>query len=134
MIDEQALRERYSLDAVPIRLGNLASSAKRLGYFSHKAKHESATGQLFEECRWFISWTHDEAEFETQLALAELNTELTAWQSEHAKRKSEESLRSAVNNACAQWSQRLLELSGLLKVNPQTLPREKVFLFDKNPE
>jgi hypothetical protein len=36
MIDEKALKERYLRDGVPVRLGNLASSIKRLGYFIDK--------------------------------------------------------------------------------------------------
>lgn len=123
MIDEKLLSARFVRDAVPVRLGNLASSVKRLGYFIHKAKHEDTIQQLFAECRLFIEWTIAEAEFEIAQALAELKAELTAWQNAYDERKHEEGWRIAINNTCAQWSQRLLELSGLLNVKPETLSR-----------
>lgn len=123
MIDEQLLKERFVRDGVPVRLGNLASSVKRLGYFIHKAKHEDAIQQLFEECRLFIEWTRAEAEFEIAQALGELRAALMIWRHEYAKYKQEENWRNAVNQTCAQWSQRLLELSGLLNVKTDTSPR-----------
>lgn len=121
MIDEQALRERYSRDAVPIRLGNLASSVKRLGYFIHKAKHDDARQQLFAECRLFIQWTLAETEVEIAEALAELQTDLMVWKYGYMMHGQDESWRNEVNQACAQWLQRLLELSGLLNVKPEAL-------------
>lgn len=119
MIDEQLLRERFTRDAVPVRLGNLASSVKRLGYFIHKAKHEDARQQLFAECRLFIEWTLADAEVEIAEALAELQADLMVWKHGYMMRGKDESWRNEVHQTCAQWSQRLLELSGLLNVKTE---------------
>jgi len=48
MIDEKTLKERYLRDAVPTRLGNLASNIKRLGYFIDK-KNSTRVFKIF--CR-----------------------------------------------------------------------------------
>lgn len=123
MIDEQSLKERFTRDAVPVRLGNLASSVKRLGYFILKAKAGNALQQLFAECRLFIAWTLPEVEVEIAEALAELQADLMVWKHGYMMHGKDESWRNEVHQTCAQWSQRLLELSGLLNRKPETAPQ-----------
>jgi len=69
MIDEIELKERYLRDPIPIRLGNLASSVKRVGFLILTKKLEGAAYQLFHECQLFSSWTFSEANFETKTVL-----------------------------------------------------------------
>ena len=115
MIDEKALKERYLRDGVPTRLGNLASSIKRLGYFVGKKKHDATVHQLFQECRFFSEWTAPDASRETQAGLAALQRDLDSWQKQFQNADGDESRRAEINAACEQWSNRILELSGLLK-------------------
>lgn len=114
MTDEAVLQERYLRDTTPRRLGSLASSVKRLGRFISMAEFDRTVHDLAQECRLFARWAASEAEYETSLALQELQTDLEAWQAFYAQRKGDESWRVNTNLACVQWSQRLLELSGLL--------------------
>jgi len=118
MIDEKALKERYLRDAVPARLGNLASSIKRLGYFIGKKKYEARVQELLLECRLFSEWTAPDAEFEIQAALATLQLELKNWQHDFQNTSDADDWRAEINAACEQWSNRILELSGLLKTGP----------------
>lgn len=123
MTDEVILQERYLRDTTPRRLGNLASSVKRLGRFISMSEFDRTVHELAQECRLFARWAASEVEYETSLALRELQTDLETWQKFYAQRKGDENWRASINHACTQWSQRLLELSGLLNVKPETLPR-----------
>jgi hypothetical protein len=125
MIDEKALKERYLRDGIPTRLGNLASSIKRLGYFVGKRKHDATVHQLFQECRFFSAWTAPESTFETKTELEALQSDLEAWQNEFQNANDTELWRAEINAACERWSNRILELSGLLKTGvhaQQSLP------------
>ena len=115
MIDEKTLKERYLRDAVPARLGNLASSIKRLGYFIGKKKYGTTVQNLLLECRLFSEWAAPDAEFETHTALASLQLDLKNWQDYFLTAKEADDWRAEINAACEQWSNRILELSGLLK-------------------
>jgi len=115
MIDEKALKERYLCDAVPTRLGNLASSIKRLGYFVGKKKYDTSVQDLLQECRLFSEWTVPDAGFEIQAALATLQLELKNWQHDFQNTNGADDWRAEINAACERWSNRILELSGLLK-------------------
>jgi len=121
MIHEHALKERYLRDAIPIRLGNLASSIKRLGYFLIKKKYDTTVNQLLQECWLFSNWTAPEADFETKTELAALQFDLERWQNNFQAMNGSEAWREAINAACEQWSNRLLELSGLLKTGRSVL-------------
>ncbi len=123
MIDEVVLQARYLRDTTPRRLGNLASSVKRLGRFISLQEFDRTVYDLAQECRLFAGWAAPEAEYETAVALQDLKNDLTDWQESYAQRKSDESWRADINLACAQWSQRLLELSGLLNVKPEVVSR-----------
>ncbi|MGH7495407.1 MAG: hypothetical protein ACREOO_23870 [bacterium] len=117
MIDAAKLQALHTRDPIPIQLGNLASSVKRLGFLIHTHKSEKSVRQLLQECRSFAGWTFPDADFETQLALADLQIALDNWGKDLEGEKNEEPWRTAVNAACEKWSQKLLELSGLLGTN-----------------
>jgi len=115
MIDEKTLKERYLRDAVPARLGNLASSIKRLGYFMGKKKYDARVQALLQECCSFSEWAAPDAELETRAALASLQLELKNWQKDFRNANGAGDWRAEINAACEKWSIRILELSGLLK-------------------
>jgi len=115
MIDEIKLKELHLRDPIPIRLGNLASSVKRLGYLVHSKKSEKTVYQLFRECKLFSGWTLPDVEFKVKLQLEALQSELENWQQGFHSDNGNELWRAEINAACEQWSNRILELSGLLK-------------------
>ena len=118
MIEEKTLKERYLRDAVPTRLGNLASSIRRLGYFIGKKKYDTPVQDLLQECRLFSEWAAPDAEFETHAALATLQLDLKNWQNDFQNTNGADDWRAEINAACEQWANRILELSGLLKAGP----------------
>jgi len=111
---EPNFKGRYLRDAIPIRIGNLSSSISRLGFFIYKNKFHATVVQLLQECQSFAEWTFPDADFETQLALSNLQADLAGWQDDFENQKNNSDWRAEVNAACEKWSQRLLELSGLL--------------------
>jgi hypothetical protein len=122
MIDEINLKELHLRDPVPIRLGNLASSVKRLGYLIRSKKSEKTIYQLFQECRQFVVWTITEVEFEIEAQLTALQLAIEDWQNNFQTMNGDEKWREEINTACEQWSNRLLELSGLLKTGRSVVP------------
>ncbi len=115
MIDEIKLKELHIRDPIPIRLGNLASSIKRLGYLVYSKKSEKTIYQLFRECKLFSVWTAPDVEFEVKIQLKALQDELENWQQDFHNFNVNEIWRAEINAACERWANRILELSGLLK-------------------
>jgi hypothetical protein len=115
MIDEIKLKELHIRDPIPIRLGNLASSVKRLGYLVYSKKSGKTIYQLFRECWLFSVWTAPDVDFEVKIQLKALQDELENWQQDFHNTNVNEIWRAEINAACEQWAARILELSGLLK-------------------
>lgn len=115
MINETRLRELHLRDAIPIQLGNLASSVKRLGFLVHSQKPRGITEQLFQECQLFAAWTISDANPETRADLEALQVDLAGWQNDLQNGAADDSQRADISAACTRWADRLLEHSGLLK-------------------
>lgn len=115
MINETRLRELHLRDAIPIQLGNLASSVKRLGFLVHSKKPQGITEQLFQECQLFATWTIPGANLETRVDLETLQIDLAGWQYDLQNGAVDDTQRADISAACTRWADRLLEHSGLLK-------------------
>lgn len=115
MINEARLRELHSRDAIPIQLGNLASSVKRLGFLVHSQKPRGITEQLFQECQLFAAWTIPDANPETRADLEALQVDLATWQNNFQNGAADDTQRADISAACTRWAECLLEHSGLLK-------------------
>jgi hypothetical protein len=64
---------------------------------------------------FFFEWTAPDASGETQVGLAALQRDLDSWQKQFQNANNDELWRTEINAACERWSNRLLDLSGLLK-------------------
>lgn len=115
MSDIAERKERYMRDPLPIRLGGLAANLARVKSFSKNHENQNAVFDLFEESKHFIEWTAQDAEMRTTLELIELQLQIATWQQKWQKNWNDPNIRDAVAQASAEWSQRLLERSGLLK-------------------
>lgn len=115
MTNETRLRELHLRDAIPIQLGNLASSVKRLGFLVHSQKPEGIIEQLFQECQLFATWTMPEASPETRADLEALQVDLAGWKHNLQNGATDDTQRADISAACTRWAERLLEHSGLLK-------------------
>jgi hypothetical protein len=116
----QARKERYLRDALPARLGNLASNLSRLKSFARHTSMGDAARKVAHESQHFIEWTATEAEPEVQAELIELQKLLAGWQSECDEIWADDERRESVAAQADVWAKRILEKSGLLSpvVNP----------------
>jgi hypothetical protein len=112
-----AKKERYLRDHLPIRLGNLASNLARIDSISkHPTLGESASKVVIES-KLFIEWTAAEASLSQQVELLELQRMLARWGLAWDEIWNDSERRSLVAAEARQWSNRVLELSGLLQTS-----------------
>jgi hypothetical protein len=107
------IRERYLQDGVDIRLGGLAANLARIGSFSRRPEHSDAVSRLIRESALFIEWTAADAPAESLGELAELQRVLSNWYQRWSDVWADASQRADVGEVAAQWSARVLALSGL---------------------
>lgn len=112
-----AIRERYMRDGLEIRLGGLAANLARLASFSRGMKHHGSIGHLIEESKWFIEWNGPDAPQELQAELVELQIRLAVWHRSWQQGSLEGDRLDEMIAQARAWSDRLLERSGLLKVD-----------------
>jgi hypothetical protein len=105
----QRVRERYLRDPVPVRLGGLAADLARIASFAENPKNRAAVASLFEEGKHFAEWAAPDAPIETQAILADVQVWLALWQRRWLAGRRDREMRDEAK----QWSDRLLELSGL---------------------
>lgn len=110
-----AIRERYLRDGLEIRLGGLAANLARLASFSGRMKHHGSVEYLLEESKWFIEWNVPDASLEMQAELVELQIQLAVWHRAWQQGRMEGDLLHDMIAQARAWSDRVLELSGLLK-------------------
>lgn len=114
MKNQGVVYERYMRDPLPVRLGGLAADLARIQSFSDHAGHKDVIESMLEESRFFIEWTAPDAELEKQIALVELQRQLTRWQRSWAHIWADPARRAAVAEQAGVWSERVLGMSGLL--------------------
>ena len=114
MINAQVKKERFLRDPIPVRLGGLAANLARVDSFSQNPANQAAVFDLFEESKHFIEWTAAETEIDTAVDLVELQLQIAIWQRNWHKTWNDVRLRQSVAKTSSNWSQRLLERSGLL--------------------
>ena len=114
MRDWSAVRERYMRDELPIRLGGLAANLARLSTAAKVPLQQHLADNLLDESKWFIEWTAAEAEIDAAAQLVVLQLQLASWQSKLEEHWSDFSNRSRIAEQAQTWSDRVLELSGLL--------------------
>jgi len=114
MTNGPGVRERYLRDSLPIRLGGLAANLARVRSFSDHPAHREVVVRLLEESKWFIEWTAPDAPSGTQATLVECQRRLARWQLAWARIWSDPRQRAEMAEQAALWSQRVLEISGLM--------------------
>ncbi|MFQ5883377.1 MAG: hypothetical protein ACE5I9_13070 [Candidatus Methylomirabilales bacterium] len=115
MKDWKAIRERYLRDELAVRLGGLAANLSRIKSFATHDASREAVESMIDESKFFIEWTAAEAEVNTAAELVELQIQLARWQYNWARMWHNSVLRSKLAEESAAWSQRVLEMSGLLR-------------------
>ena len=113
-------RSRYLQDNLPIRLGGLAANLSRVASFSKHAGVRDVVSSILLESRWFIEWTAKEFEISKAAELMDLQRQLTRWDLESEQNWHDENWRNSLADKASQWSQRILEMSGLLSTSTRS--------------
>jgi hypothetical protein len=108
MRDLKRMRERYLRDERRVRMGNLASSLLRLSNWVRIRQKDEAIIDLMREIAWFMEWNEDFASVE----LADMQREICRWR----RIWPVEEARTILALRALQMSNRILELSGLVKL------------------
>ena len=115
MKDWKAIQERYLRDTLPVRLGGLAANLARINSFSDHPDHRGVVEGILDESKFFIEWTASEAGLELQAELVQLQLQLACWQLNWKRIWNDPVERAAVAGKACTWSERVLEMSGLLR-------------------
>jgi len=111
MISIHDLRARFESDPVPLQWGAIASDLARLSAIVQSGDIHSLFFQnVLNEAKLFTEWLAPEVDFEGQATILSLQRWLSKWP---ASGGSEESSRQ-VEKEAEEWSERILNLSGLL--------------------
>ena len=108
---QEAVRERYLRDPLPIRLGGLAADLARIASCVEDSQDRDAVASLLEESKYFAEWAAMRAPVETQAVLAELQVLLALWHRRWLIGQSEPRMQEEARR----WSDQLLEMSGLIQ-------------------
>ncbi len=111
------LKERYLQGQLPIRLGNLASNLARIKSPSQNAANGELIKNLLQESKLFIEWTAQDAEIEIAAELVESKIQLACWQYSWAGILEDAQQRMRVGEQGRIWSEKVLNMSGLLVVS-----------------
>ena len=114
MRDWTAIRERYLRDGLPTRLGGLAANLGRIKSFASHSANREVVESLMDESKLFIEWTVAEAEANTAAELVELQVQLAGWHNSWPRIWDDPAQRNRMAEEAGVWSQRVLEMSGLL--------------------
>ena len=109
------IRTRYLRDATPVRLGGLAANLARVNTFSRHAGGCDAVESLIDESKHFIDWAGPELEMDVALELLTLQRQLVCWQRHLNEVWDDPNRRRDLSETARDWSNRVLQLSGLLQ-------------------
>ena len=109
-------QSRYLRDAVPVRLGNLASNLARLHSFAQVDEMSAAAARVVRESQLFIEWTTPDVadDAASRNELNELAQTLTNWETDWPRLWRDLAQRDTLAVTAQSWSHRILEHSGLL--------------------
>jgi hypothetical protein len=114
MKDWKAIQKRYLQDSLPIRLGGIAANLGRVKSFTGRDANREVVASLLEESKFFIEWTAGEADIDAAAELVQLQVQLSLWGRAWDEISQDSAKRQELANSSGKWSQRILELSGLL--------------------
>lgn len=117
------MRERYLRETLPNRLGELAANLARIKSFSSNVQNCDAVKSLIEESKFFIEWTAVDVGIDGAAELVELQVQLARWQLAWSSIWTTDTQRIKVTEQAKIWSERVLEMSGLLS-EPITISSE----------
>ena len=115
MKDYTAIRRRYMRDDLPVRLGGLAANLLRVKTAANRDENRDMVEGMLDESKHFIEWTAAEADIDKAAELVELQVQLARWQYKWHDIWNDPARRHEVAEQAGRWSDRVLELSGLME-------------------
>jgi hypothetical protein len=110
----KSIQERYLRDDLSVRLGGLAANLARIKSFSGHAGAKEIVRTILKESKFFVEWTAPQAGLEVQIELIELQRQLVQWEWDWEHIWADPIKRDAMRDEMGRWSQRVLDISGLL--------------------
>lgn len=110
-LDEKKVRTPY--EDIPHRLGHIASNLARVRSFCNSA-YKKGVEVVIDETEWFIEWIAAEIEPEQAEELVNIQVQLARWQINLDNILLDELRRGEVAKQAETYSQRVLDMSGLL--------------------
>jgi hypothetical protein len=109
-----AMRERFMRDPLPVRLGELAAALASARSSSDHPAHREVVKLFLDESAHYAEWCSPEAALNLQAELDELRRLLTRWRENWQAIWDDPVERASVAAQAGEWSQKMLERSGLL--------------------
>ena len=117
MTNLESTRERYLRDALPRRLGGLASTLARVASSARHVSGAESVARMMEESQYFIEWTAAEALTDVAAELVDIQIALAMWRRSWPDAQHYQSHRGLLSFQAKKWSDQVLEFSGLLNTN-----------------
>jgi len=114
MMDKEKKRARFLRDPLPRRLGGLAATLGRISSAARRSDDPAVVRGLLEEAKYYIEWTAAETEPETAAELVSMQRLIALWEKVWQTVPPNPSQRTLLSVQARQWSERTLDLSGLL--------------------
>jgi hypothetical protein len=108
------IRRRYVQDDVATRIGGIAANLARVSSFSRNPANRDVVHDLLDESKYFVEWCAPDAPIDKAARLVELQIQLASWQYDWQGRWADPGKREELSLKSKQWSEEILELSGLL--------------------
>jgi uncharacterized damage-inducible protein DinB len=114
MSNVESLRERFLRDTISTRLGNLGSNLARISSFSKYDEMQETVRDVANESRLFIEWISADVSIEERVVLSNLGNILLEWLQDWDNNWNDVARRNAIASQAMRWSERILDMSGML--------------------
>lgn len=109
----ESRRERYLSLSVSTRLGGLAADLARIASFTEAGANTAVEG-LLEESTAFIEWSASDLPIDDAAELVDIQRGLAHWRRIWPDAQNDPAERLALASQAQAWSDRVLQMSGLL--------------------
>jgi hypothetical protein len=113
MKNQDALRERFLRDPLPVRMGNLAATLGRVASSARRPSADDIVSDLLEESQWLVEWTAADADPDTAGELVDIQVMISIWRAAWPQEGKSHPQRALLSLQSSLWSEQVLERSGL---------------------
>ena len=107
-------KARFLRDAVPVRLGELASTLNQVRAAAELSLRPASALRFIETSLFYVEWTQSEADAALQKELNDLRQQLVEWLQAWPLMWDDAVKRDSLVSHANRWSQQIIERSGLL--------------------